>query len=948
MADGATVDYDALAKQYGETSSAPAQVDYDALAKQHGAISSEAPKPLTQTAPATPKDQEQPGFVSRLASSFGIPTSTQELEATAKDYLPSILNPGYQMAKSAIGYGKGLLQSGKEAFEAGKQAGTNIGEGGPIIPNIGTQISDTARAMTRAIPFVGGTIAGIGQDVGAKNLPGALGGSLGLALQAIPAFSGEARAKASGLGEVTKTAPIEPDVAEETVGKGIGNLIDKASHGATAETGKHAQHFVDNAVPIKPPPEIMKVIRDGIDTYFQTFTKIGSVLPGDLRKIAQEAIGSPESWTPAQAKDIRTALQEMRQMTDNPRFAEAVKPAIDLMTEKMRAAAKEGGVEESFDKYNKLHSKHMDIRDAVIDPVRNAKTGQEVMNILRGKSGYMKTTVLPSLERYGLEPGPIKEAMDIGSDSKTAGKLWGGWMQRYAGAAIGQAMGVPWPVGYIASGALGDALKTGKAIHSVETPTGRLGQTLVDKSITPGPSPLPDPVRLWHPDKGSPGTPVAPQLPPGGVGPAPIAQVPPRIQPKPSPVASVSPISPEVTAGIAQQAPVPQPASPYAGAQEAVKDIAWSRQAVNALSGKGKEPLSDSGWRWIEQKTGLDMTDPANHQKALDILKRKVEPTTAKAKTPEKSTAAESPTIKPPGKIAKTPPKVDKTPPQAAVEPARAEVPPEAAKPPEPQLKPTAPEPVAGQEASKAEKGTEVAPQKVEAAEPAPESSGLQEEVKPEKPSPAASPVETAKEGEASAGEKGFDQLHSNELDDEQRVLERKVERLTGKKYDSRVPPPINIEVAGKVQKSISDAVNRIEAIKKERGEMYAKARNKESAPSPSPEAKETEKPSSGTQEAPGALPSQDYLDRAKSIEDKYSLDPKEAALVNLAIDKFPDVIEKFSSPAEALQKTMLQAAAKSGVSMDRAGDLKFAKQVAKDFGLEKPKPVREKKSSGK
>jgi hypothetical protein len=40
MSNTGNIDYDALAKQYGATSSTPGGIDYDALAKQHGAISS--------------------------------------------------------------------------------------------------------------------------------------------------------------------------------------------------------------------------------------------------------------------------------------------------------------------------------------------------------------------------------------------------------------------------------------------------------------------------------------------------------------------------------------------------------------------------------------------------------------------------------------------------------------------------------------------------------------------------------------------------------------------------------------------------------------------------------------------------------------------------------------------------------------------------------------------
>jgi len=60
MSQGAQIDYDALAKQYGAVSSTPASagIDYDALAKQYGATSSVAPSEKT-VAPQGPTPAQQ-------------------------------------------------------------------------------------------------------------------------------------------------------------------------------------------------------------------------------------------------------------------------------------------------------------------------------------------------------------------------------------------------------------------------------------------------------------------------------------------------------------------------------------------------------------------------------------------------------------------------------------------------------------------------------------------------------------------------------------------------------------------------------------------------------------------------------------------------------------------------------------------------------------------------
>ena len=87
MGSTQTIEYDALARQYGALSSSPAaappaqptQIDYDALARQHGAISSTPAQPaVTHFRPNIPADEEQhagvyhPDFSDRIARALPI------------------------------------------------------------------------------------------------------------------------------------------------------------------------------------------------------------------------------------------------------------------------------------------------------------------------------------------------------------------------------------------------------------------------------------------------------------------------------------------------------------------------------------------------------------------------------------------------------------------------------------------------------------------------------------------------------------------------------------------------------------------------------------------------------------------------------------------------------------------------------------------------------------
>jgi Helix-hairpin-helix domain len=191
-----TVDYTAIAKQNGATSSAPPPgggIDYAAIAKQNGAVSS------TPAAPDTPKP---PGFFSRLASSVGIPSSMDEVKSMAakEEALPwwqkalphapgsspsaadsiagAVLGPAYPMVKGYLqNTGSGIKEGYQEADEADKQLSS-----GQITTKqaIGKTAYAAAHAVINAVPFIGPTINTMGEDAATKNWRGFAGGATGV------------------------------------------------------------------------------------------------------------------------------------------------------------------------------------------------------------------------------------------------------------------------------------------------------------------------------------------------------------------------------------------------------------------------------------------------------------------------------------------------------------------------------------------------------------------------------------------------------------------------------------------------------------------------------------------------------------------------------------------------------------------------------------------------
>jgi hypothetical protein len=77
------------------------------------------------------------------------------------------------------GHGQQAYKGIKEGIKEGEEAGTNIGEGGPILPNVGKAIYGAAHGTMQSIPFVGAPIERAGEDIAAKNYKGAAGGLTG-------------------------------------------------------------------------------------------------------------------------------------------------------------------------------------------------------------------------------------------------------------------------------------------------------------------------------------------------------------------------------------------------------------------------------------------------------------------------------------------------------------------------------------------------------------------------------------------------------------------------------------------------------------------------------------------------------------------------------------------------------------------------------------------------
>jgi hypothetical protein len=162
MGATSSVDYDAIAKQYGATSSS---IDYDALAKQHGAISSDAGQ-------AEPRR----GAVERFARSFnetsGIPASVQDNPSEA-----------LQGLKMAVSHPSTLAASLGEMAKGAKDA--QVSEGDKAIqsfnqPGILSKIDALGHAINSGIPLIGPAIGAASEKIVSGDVAGGLGSAAAL------------------------------------------------------------------------------------------------------------------------------------------------------------------------------------------------------------------------------------------------------------------------------------------------------------------------------------------------------------------------------------------------------------------------------------------------------------------------------------------------------------------------------------------------------------------------------------------------------------------------------------------------------------------------------------------------------------------------------------------------------------------------------------------------
>lgn len=379
MSDGAQIDYEALAKQAGATSSKPASVDYAALAKQAGATASQ---PATMAPGAIQLRKGGPVYKSAgEAAKAEDEANRAGIEAGEKATAP--LMPGGELGMGAV---KGVLNTGRglghlltkvpyvgpkiasawpeaatdEAGEAFKPHGTlqKIGYGGEqaaefLIP--GSAEEKAAAKTAEYLPLLGKAAKPLGRiaagalstgainkaqggDFGTGTLLGAGTGALGEVGRAIAPSLAE-----SALGVTKRMRGFErtPGKAalEEVGGIRPGTVAENARAKLADLTSQLEAAAAKSTIPTTPAPALvildremgkamqqnskalydqLEAVREQLTTDLFTGKRIGGAIPASKLLDLKRGIGELEKgWNPEQSGSLKGIIRKVYHALDS-------------------------------------------------------------------------------------------------------------------------------------------------------------------------------------------------------------------------------------------------------------------------------------------------------------------------------------------------------------------------------------------------------------------------------------------------------------------------------------------------------------------------------------------------------------------------------------------------------------------------------------------------------
>ena len=113
-------------------------------------------------------------YVEGLVGHLHVPT-TEDIKGALPGIATTLVAPELSAVKQVYDYGKHAYQGAKEGNQDIMEAGQNIRDGQPILPNLGKAAAGMVHSQLSAVPIVGQDIENMGQKIAAKNYAGAAG-----------------------------------------------------------------------------------------------------------------------------------------------------------------------------------------------------------------------------------------------------------------------------------------------------------------------------------------------------------------------------------------------------------------------------------------------------------------------------------------------------------------------------------------------------------------------------------------------------------------------------------------------------------------------------------------------------------------------------------------------------------------------------------------------------
>ncbi len=299
-----------------------------------------------------------------------------------------------------------------------------------------------------------------------------------------------------------KPAPLRDlDVAHEHAGLGGKIFAQEHLNLLEKEVSKHVDPLIEAVNARHPEGSVSKdktvdALFTAINKYFPTETRAGFDFPNSVRLIVKELKDAPGAMlTFDQAKSLRSAVGKALAKIHDPASKAPLSAAYGNLTEQMRAAAKEAGMEGSFNQYNAVTRKLYSPGGVALQDAASAKSGTEALKALHGERGPVKV-LLNEMKPYGANPENIYsliEAYKPTASPEAQKSLIDHWWARHAAGIATSLMGMGHLPGYGGVTAIQAVRSPGKTGAAIPPEAIQLGEKSAALNALPPPLEVPTP-----------------------------------------------------------------------------------------------------------------------------------------------------------------------------------------------------------------------------------------------------------------------------------------------------------------------------------------------------------------------------------------------------------------------------------------------------------------------